>query len=237
MQTYSLLLGVGALSGLLLACWRAPQKDLSCYMTAGVWALFGTLIGSRAATVIINFPYYQTHPGEIFQVWLGGLSGIGALAGGVVSIFIVSKWKNIDRGALADALFPLAGTVMVTAWLGCWLDSCSYGLPSNAWWALPAMDEWGVTASRVPVQLIGALSTLAMIWLLEVATRRFPTCGLSALIGLLGLSTEMFLLSFLRADPTPILNGLRLDAWGALGLMVLSAAGVLVTSMRLKRTK
>jgi phosphatidylglycerol:prolipoprotein diacylglycerol transferase len=206
-------------------------------MSAGAWALFGALIGSRAATVMVNFPYYQTHPGEIIQVWLGGLSGIGALAGGALSIFIISKWKNIDRGALADALFPLAGTVMVTAWLGCWLDSCSYGFPSDAWWALPVKDEWGMTATRVPVQLIGALSTLAMVWLLEWATKRFPTCGLSALIGLFGLSTEMFLLSFLRADPTPILNGLRLDAWGALVLMVLSAAGALIITIRLRLSK
>jgi prolipoprotein diacylglyceryltransferase len=135
MQTYSLLLGVGALSGLLLACWRAPQKELSCYMSAGVWVLFGTLIGSRITTVMVNFPYYQAHPGEIFTVWMGGLSGLGALAGGALSIIIVSKWKNINTGALGDALFPLAGTIMITAWLGCWLGSCGYGYPSSAWWA------------------------------------------------------------------------------------------------------
>ncbi len=237
MQTYSLLLGVGALSGLLLACWRAPQKELSCYMNAGVWALFGTLIGSRAAVVIVNFPYYQAHPGEIIQVWLGGLSGVGALAGGALSVVIVSKWKNIDTGALADALFPLAGTVMVTAWLGCWLDTCGYGFRTEAWWALPAKDEWGVLVNRAPVQFLGALATLAMVWLLERAGKRLPTCGSGGLLGLFGLSAEMFLLSFLRADPTPILNGLRLEAWGALALMALSALGlgVLIIPKKLAR--
>jgi prolipoprotein diacylglyceryltransferase len=225
MQTYSLLLGVGALSGLLLACWRAPQKELSCYVNAGIWALFGTLIGSRAATVMVNFPYYQNNPWEIIQVWMGGLSGIGALAGGALSVLIVSKWKNIDTGALADVLFPLAGSVMVTAWLGCWIDNCAYGYPSEAWWALPAQDEWGVTTTRMPVQFLGALSTLAVVWLLERNARRFPICGTSALLGLFLLSTEMLLLSFLRADPTPIVNGLRLEAWGAIGLMILSGLG------------
>jgi phosphatidylglycerol:prolipoprotein diacylglycerol transferase len=237
MQTYSLLLGVGALSGLLLACWRAPQKELSCYMSAGAWALVGTLIGSRAVAVMINFPYYQAHPGEIIQVWMGGLSGIGALIGGVISVFIVAKWKNIDRGAMADAVFPLAGTVMVTAWLGCWIGRCSYGFPSEAWWAMPVKDEFGVLANRIPVQLIGAFSTLAIVWVLELATKRFPTCGLSALIGLFALSTEMFLISFLRADPAPMVNGMRLDAWGALGLMAFSALGALIMTARLKLIK
>lgn len=236
MQTYSLLLGVGALSGLLLACWRAPQKELSCYMNAGAWALFGTLVGSRAATVMVNFPYYQAHPGEIIQVWKGGLSGMGALVGGVISVIIISRWKNIELRALADALLPLAGTVMITAWLGCWLGSCSYGFPSDAWWALPARNDWGLTTTRVPVQFLGALSTLAFIWLLELASKHFSTCGLSAFIGLFGLSSEMFVLSFLRADPTPIINGLRLEAWGALGLMAFSAIGALVLSIRTKST-
>jgi prolipoprotein diacylglyceryltransferase len=237
MQTYSLLLGVGALSGLLLAFWRAPEKELSGYMNASVWVLFGTLIGSRTATVMVNFPYYQTHPGEIFQVWMGGLSGLGALVGGALSIIIVAKWKNIDTGALADALFPLAGTLMVTAWLGCWLDSCGYGYPSNAWWALPAKDEWGVMVNRVPVQFVGALLTLVMIWLLEGISKHFTTGGTSALIGLFMLSAEIIVLSFLRADPTPILNGLRLEAWGGLGLMILCALGVANLLLRRKFNK
>ena len=228
METYSLLIGVGALSGLLLACWRAPQKELSCYITAGIWALFGVLIGSRAVAVAVNYGYYQTNPWEIIMVWLGGLSGIGALAAGALSILIVSRWKNIHTGALADVLFPVAGALMVTSWLGCWLGSCAYGLPSDAWWALPMRDEFGLLAKRIPVQMLGAISTLSITWLLERWSKRLPVLGLSALIGLFALSAEMFLLSFLRADPTPILYGLRLEAWGAALLMLLSAVGAAI---------
>jgi hypothetical protein len=38
----------------------------------------------------------------------------------------------------------------------------------------------------------------------------------------------IFGLSYLRSDPTPIWNGLRLDAWGALGLMIFSGITVVV---------
>jgi hypothetical protein len=38
----------------------------------------------------------------------------------------------------------------------------------------------------------------------------------------------LFSLSYLRADPTPIWNGLRLDAWGAAGLMLFSALSLVV---------
>jgi prolipoprotein diacylglyceryltransferase len=87
-------------------------------------------------------------------------------------------------------------------------------------------------ANRVPVQLIGALITLVLIWALELASKRFHICGTAALIGLFALSTELFFLSFLRADPVPIWNGMRLDAWGALVLMVVSALGLAILLLK-----
>src|SRR4030042_324772 len=162
MQPFSILLGLGVLLGLLLTVWRAPEKKASRYLEAGLWVLWGALVGSRAMTVVINFTYYQSHPGEIVQVWLGGLSGMGALAGGILVIILLALW--------------------------------------------------GVLTNRVPVQLMGAIITLVLIWLLDWAGKRLPIPGLNAAIGLFGMSAVIIALSFLRADPTPIWNGFRLAA-------------------------
>lgn len=237
MQPFSLLLGLGALTGLLLAGWRAPKKETMRYLDAGVWTLFGALLGSRAVTVAVNFNYYQTHPGEIVQVWLGGLSGIGALAGGILALFIVAQWWKIPGGLLADTLLPLAGALTVTAWLGCWVDRCGYGVPSNAWWAIPGRDEWGVLAYRVPVQQMGATLTLIFFWLLDRVGKCLPVAGLNASIGVFGLSAVVFGLSYFRADPAPIWHGLRLEAWGAIGLMSFSTLLVVVLLLRWKFRK
>jgi amino acid permease len=51
---------------------------------------------------------------------------------------------------------------------------------------------------------------------------------MSATLGLFGIASILFLLSYLRADPTPIWNGLRLEAWGAMGLMIFSSITVVV---------
>ncbi|HEX9091779.1 MAG TPA: prolipoprotein diacylglyceryl transferase family protein [Anaerolineales bacterium] len=228
MQLFSLLLGLGALAGLVLAGWRAPQKERLRYLDAGVLTLLGALIGSRALAVAVSFSYYQSHLSEIVQVWLGGLSSIGALIGGLLAVFVIAVWWRIPLGLLADVLIPLAGTLTVTSWMGCWVDRCGYGMLSNSWWALPARDEWGVLADRVPVQLIGAIATLVLLWLLDRAARRMPVQGMSATLGLYGISVIIFLLSYIRADPTPIWNGLRLEAWGALGMMIFSSFTLVV---------
>ncbi len=100
MQPFSILLGLGALLGLLLTGWRAPQKEAYRYLDAGLWTLFGALIGSRAVAVAVNLNYYQDHPGEIYQVWLGGLSGIGAMAGGMFVIILLALWWKLPAGVL-----------------------------------------------------------------------------------------------------------------------------------------
>lgn len=222
MQSFSIFLGLGTFLGLLLVVWRAPQKEALRYLDAGLWTLLGALIGSRVAYVLVNLRYYQAQPGEILQVWLGGLSSIGALAGGLIAIIILSRLWKIPAGKLADMLFPLAATLAVTAWLGCWVDSCAYGKPADPWWALPARDEWGVLEKRVPVQLLGAIATLVFMWILESASNRLPVPGLSASAGLFSLSAVILALSILRSDPTLIWNGFRLEAWGAIGLMITS---------------
>lgn len=228
MHLFSILLAGGALTGLVLLSWRAPQKERLRYVDAGVLTLLGALVGGRALSVAVNFAYYSAHPGEIFQVWMGGFSGIGALIGGVLTIIILALWWKLPLGSFADAQLPLAGTLAVAAWMGCWSDACTYGAPSNAWWALPSADEWGMITNRVPVQLIGALATLILIWLLDWGGRRLPTHGTGAVLGLFGVSAVLFGLSYLRTDPTPIWNGLRLDAWGSLGLMAFSTITVVV---------
>lgn len=234
MQPFSILLGVGVLLGLLMVVWRAPEKETTRYLDAALIILFGALVGSRLIAVLVNYSYYQNHPAEIIQVWLGGLSGVGAMAGGIIMVITLAIWWKLPAGRLADLLLPLAGALVITAWLGCWIDSCAYGYISNQWWALPGRDEWWVSAYRLPVQLLGALCTLILIWFLDRAGMRIPVPGLTSTIGLFGLSAVLFLLSFLRADPTPVWNHLRLEAWGALGLMMFSLILMVLLLLRWK---
>jgi phosphatidylglycerol:prolipoprotein diacylglycerol transferase len=228
MQPFSIMLGLGTLTGMLLILWKAPKKETSRYIDAALATLLLALLISRIGYVALNYPYYRLHPGEIIQVWKGGLSGIAALAGGFLAIIMIARWLKVSPGTLADFFLPLMGTLAITAWLGCWTDSCGYGLPSKAWWALPARDEWGVLAYRVPVQLIGAVSTLLIIGLLDRASKRITVPGVSAATGVFLIALVVFCLSFLRADATPTLQGLRLEAWGALGLMVICILTVVV---------
>ncbi len=234
MQLFSLWLGLGSLAGLLMAAWRAPQKEQLRYIDSGVLALFISMLGSRVFYVAANWGYYGIHLGEIVKVWNGGLSGIGALAGGCLAVILIAVMWKLPMGMLGDVLLPLAGTLAIGAWIGCWFDRCAYGFPSEAWWAIPQQDEWGILAKRVPVQFMGAILTLVLTWIIDRAARKPTIQGLSAALGGLGISAVIFALSYLRADPVPIWNGLRLEAWGALILMAFFSLLAVVLLLRWK---
>jgi prolipoprotein diacylglyceryltransferase len=174
MDVFSLLIGLGATVGLIWVAYVSPENRHR-NVDVGIAALFGALVGGRAAYVVVNWGYYQGHLVEIPEVWKGGISGVGALAGAVLTVTLLSVYIQPAAGELADALLPLVTTMTIAAWMGCWFDGCAYGAPVDAWWGLPARDELGIQLPRIPVQLIGALLTIALFWSIErISNRRNP---------------------------------------------------------------
>jgi prolipoprotein diacylglyceryltransferase len=235
MSIFSLLLSLGALAGLASIAVRAPKKLTFRYVDAALGVLLSALVVSRLVFVFANWEYFRIHAGEIFQVWLGGLSAPGALLGAFLGISILRAMRFFFLGPLVDGLLPLLGTLSIAAWLGCWSDGTAYGASSTAWYALPVSNEWGAVTPRLPVQLLGALLSLVLFVGLEQAHTWLRRPGLAASLGVLGWGLVVFCLSFLRADPARVWLGLRLEAWGALGVAGVGLAGIAAVLLLRKR--
>lgn len=240
--TFPLLLGLGATLGIAWVASQAPLNQTRLRVDAALWAILGGTLGSRIAFVLVNWAYFRDHIWESLAIYQGGMSWPGALIGGALALLLAARLLDIPVGKLADAMLPLAASLAVSAWLGCWLTGCAYGPPANNIWGIPAIDEWGELASRWPTQLIGALLALVLFWLLDrsrawsITPAWVKHPGSAAGLGLLGLSLEMLALSFLRADPSPGWQGLRLDAWASLALAILAALPVLITYLRWRQS-
>jgi len=234
MSVFSLFLSLGAVAGLLIVAVRAPKKLTTRYIDAGIGILLCAMVGSRLVYAFAHWSYYGTHVGEIFQVWLGGLTGSGAVVGALIGIIFLRLVQSFYIGPLADGLLPLLGAMSMAAWLGCWTDGSAYGAASTAWYALPVRDEWGRLALRVPVQLLGALPTLGLFAGLEQTRQWLRRPGLEASLGLLGVALIALGLSLLRADPAQTWLGLRQDTWEGLVMagIALPAAAVLLLPRR-----
>ncbi len=211
----------------------APNKHVAHWIDQGLWILFGALLGGRLVHVVSVWPYYVDRPQDIPQVWLGGLSGTGALAGGLLALGLLAIIIRQNLGALADRYLPLATALVVSAWLAGWADGVAYGAETAAWWGLPAIDEWGNLSRRAPLQMLAAILSLVVFWYAD--RRRHPKHpGAAGSLALSGLGLLIFATALLRADPSPGWVGLRPEAWAGLGFTLLAGLVFLLARFPLR---
>ena len=236
---FQLLLVLGVGIGLARVALRAPARQALWLVDQGLLVLLAALVGGRVGYVALNWDYFNLQRAEIVQVWLGGISGLGAAHGFVIGLCLSGLRPGARLGYLADSLAPLGLSLAVSAWLAAWWTGSAYGPFLEAGVGLPARDESGAWAVRFPTQLVGALLTLGLWAGLDMLENKIKparlTPGALAAVGLLGFSFLMVGLSFLRVDPLPVWRGLRVDAWASLGLVaweLLGLAAVMLTRRR-----
>ncbi len=211
--SFPFLLAIGSSIGLFTVALKASNSTVRLKFNSGLGTLFGALIIGRWAYIGIHWSYFKFNPWEIPQFWLGGQFGSAALAGGLLSIFVIARLSDQNPGELADALRPLMTAVVVSACLGCWLVGCFYGPEVKAWWGIPTVDEWGRMSSRWPLQIVCALIILFMSWSIDWinARRQFQASGMAATLGVFFICLVFLGAAVLRVDPVPKWNNISLN--------------------------
>lgn len=238
MNGFTLWVGFGAALGLWRVARGSAQHQSSVLVNMGLLVLAASLVGARLSYAVTNHEYFSAHLSEIPQIWLGGLTWPGAVAGAWHAVLILpflfrgSRGSRISLGWLADRLYPLLPPLTICTWLGCWVAGVAYGarLPEGVWWAVPSLDDTGTINPHFPLQFLAVFSLLAFFWLLELGLRGTRATGVLSGLAVFGLLVHLLFASLLRADPGRFWNGLRADTWMAaiflavFTLMVLASA-------------
>lgn len=194
------------------------------------------LLGARSAFVLTHLGYYGDRPWESLWFWQGGLSWIGGAIGATAGLALYARARGTPFLPLADSLAPPLALFSVAGWIGCLVDGCAYGRRASFGLLTPPLpDLLGTLAPRWPTQTAGALLGIALLVVLFVIPRRNLRPGVMACLAVAILSGGSLALEFLRADPAPILAGLRLEALGAGAFLALGAFGMAALGWRVKR--
>ena len=95
---YGVIIAAGILVAMALATKEAEKKGLDPDFIVDMmfWTIPIGIIGARIYYVLFELDYYLQNPGEIIQVWNGGIAIYGALIAGSLTIYWYTKQKRIS---------------------------------------------------------------------------------------------------------------------------------------------
>ncbi|WP_373748672.1 prolipoprotein diacylglyceryl transferase [Jeotgalibaca porci] len=116
---YGVIIGVGILLAMYLASSEGDRKGMpqDFILDLAFWTVPIAILGARAYYVLFELGYYLENPGQIFQIWNGGLAIYGALLTGALVVYFFTKKKNVPVMLTLDVLAP---GVLIAQSLGRW---------------------------------------------------------------------------------------------------------------------
>lgn len=101
---YGIIIGIGALAGMLLAFYEAKKtgQNVEHYIDLALFGIIFAIIGARTYYVIFEWSYYSKHPSEILDLRNGGLAIYGGIIAGIITAAVVSKIHKIKFLKMAD---------------------------------------------------------------------------------------------------------------------------------------
>ena len=228
--------GVMLVASFLTATWLAsrfarqlPQNlraisaeqtvDLTCLL------LLGGIVGGRLFYVLLYWGVYTHYPQEILAIWHGGLIWYGGFIGGYLALWLYVRAKGLSSMRVADQLVPFGALGHAIGRIGCFLNGCCYGRPTNGWWAVRFPGHAG---GAIPTQLLES----AGLFILYVVLRRLQRPKILMRPGrvfgcyVISYSLLRFGLEFLRGDQSTWWVGLTLQQLISLGLLLVGAGVV-----------
>lgn len=193
--SYGTMLALAFGLGILLTRKEAKKQGLNpdLILDFSIYSLVAGIIGSRLVYVLLNWSRYIQNPIQILLIQEGGLAFHGGLLGGVLVGFYFCRKHKISFGNLADLISPSLLLGIGITRIGCFLNGCCYGYPSNNVWAVNFFD-----VPRHPTQIYEAMLCWGAFILLIKVRRRISFPGNTFLLALIFYSAIRFFVEFYR---------------------------------------
>ncbi len=188
---------------------RGASRSPDTVINAALVGIPSGIIISRLLHVIDQWGYYSQNLAQI--VGGAGLSIYGAVLGATLGIWVYSKVKKIPFGYLADVTAPGIILAQAIGRVGCTLNGCCYGVPTNAAYGIIYTNPDSFAPLGIafqPTQIYEIIYNLIVFAVLFKLRGRFRPDGSLFLIYLSLYSLWRFGIDFIR-EGTPFFLGLH----------------------------
>ncbi|MBW8001905.1 MAG: prolipoprotein diacylglyceryl transferase [Planctomycetes bacterium] len=137
-KSYGLMMVIGFLSAVYLI--RRLSKNITpdpqLITNAALYALIAGVVGARIFYVVHYFDRFSDNLLSVFAIWQGGLELLGGVLLAIAVIFFYLRYHKLPIRKYLDILAIALLLALAFGRIGCFLNGCCYGKPSNLPWAV-----------------------------------------------------------------------------------------------------
>lgn len=205
---YGLIIATGVFIGWALAKKRAPKYQIPEKIFDDpilLIVLILALIGARIYHVLDFWNYYSQNPILIFYISNGGIGIWGALLGGLLGMYFVTRIKKLPTLRVLDLTVPSLVLGQSIGRIGNYINQEGFGPPTSLPWSVY------ISPDKRPLQYVQysffhptffyeAILDLAIFVVLIYFARKSKTSGHVFALYLILYSVSRFFIEFYRID-------------------------------------
>ncbi|MCE9627101.1 MAG: prolipoprotein diacylglyceryl transferase, partial [Candidatus Eisenbacteria bacterium] len=184
LRSYGLMMAIAFVVGTFLGLREARRLSLDEDKVVNVIlvTLIASVFGARMLYVLEHLSEFRREWTSVLALWQGGLTLYGGVAAGTFAGLVAAKRMNLPVWITADALTPSLALGTMFGRVGCYLNGCCYGRPTNLPWGVVfphdsfAFLEFGQQPVH-PSQIYNALAGLVLFILFQSLRKRFRVPG------------------------------------------------------------
>ena len=137
-KSYGLMMVVGFLAAVTVIRYlsRHFTRDPQLITNAALYSLIAGVVGARAFFVIHYFDQFRDNLWNVFAIWNGGLEVIGGVLLAIVVILLYGRYHRVPIRHYLDVLAIGLMAALMFGRVGCFLNGCCYGRPTDLPWAV-----------------------------------------------------------------------------------------------------
>ncbi len=170
-HSYGLMLAISFLIGIYYSMYRAKKRgiDPNKIIDLSVVIVISAIFGARFLYVIFHLDEFRGHWLDTFnpfqssgQIGIAGLTMLGGFIAAVVFGVLYLKIKKLPVLRIVDVIVPAIGIGIFITRIGCFLNGCCYGVPTDLPWGVifPQDSPAGYCFSGEPIHPAQIYSSL-----------------------------------------------------------------------------
>ena len=131
-----MVIGFLAAVSLIRRLSRNITPDPQLITNGALYSLIGGVVGARLFYVIHYFEHFKENPASVFAIWQGGLELLGGVILAITIIDLYLWYHKLSIRRYNDILAIGLMLALALGRIGCFLNGCCFGKPTELPWAV-----------------------------------------------------------------------------------------------------